>query len=75
MTGSRPQLRVVAPAASPTEAAAIVAALQRFVRETAPHPLPPSQAPDPWTRVAMLEGVSRGAQEEGASMLAPWINT
>jgi hypothetical protein len=71
----RPKLKLIAPAASPIEAAAIVAALERFGRDTAPHPLPPSQAPDPWTRVAMLEGVSRGAQDEGALTLAPWINT
>jgi hypothetical protein len=74
MTGSRRQLQVVVPTASPAEAAAIVAALERFVRETAPQPLPQSTAPDPWTRVAMLEGVARGAQE-GDETLAPWINT
>ena len=34
----RPALRIVAPAASPEEAAAVVAALERFMRETAPHP-------------------------------------
>ena len=36
----RPQLRIVAPAASPEEAAAVVAALERFMRETAPTPAP-----------------------------------
>ena len=38
MPNRRPQLRIVAPAASPEEAAAVVAALERFMRETAPTP-------------------------------------
>jgi hypothetical protein len=32
----RPQLTIVAPSASPEEAAAVVAALEQFMRETAP---------------------------------------
>jgi hypothetical protein len=40
----RPQLTIVAPSASPEEAAAVVAALERFMRETAP---------------VVVEGVSR----------------
>ncbi|HST56538.1 MAG TPA: hypothetical protein VLJ42_11700 [Solirubrobacteraceae bacterium] len=46
-------------AASPEEAAAIVAALERFMRDTAPALAPPDDAPDPWTHAAMLEAVSR----------------
>jgi hypothetical protein len=52
----RPQLRIVAPAASPEEAAAVVAALERFMRDTAPTPAPPPpQGPPPWGRAALLE--------------------
>ena len=61
------QLRIVAPAASPEEAAAVVAALERFMRETAPTA---GAAPPPvsgWLRAARLEAVER---EPGH---APWL--
>ena len=45
--------------ASPAEAAAIVAALERFMRETAPAPAPATAPSDPWIRAAILEGVGR----------------
>jgi hypothetical protein len=52
----RPQLRIVAPGASPEEAAAVVAALERFMRDTAPTPAPPPPpGPAGWARAAMLE--------------------
>ncbi|HEX7245926.1 MAG TPA: hypothetical protein VF245_10205 [Solirubrobacterales bacterium] len=40
------------------EAAAIAAAIQRFVAETAPGPGGQEEAAGPWQRVALLEGVS-----------------
>ncbi|MBX5441476.1 MAG: chemotaxis protein CheR, partial [Solirubrobacteraceae bacterium] len=40
MPNRRPELRIVAPGASPEEAAAVVAALERFMRQTAPPPAP-----------------------------------
>ena len=53
----RPKLRIVAPAASPQEAAAVVAALERFMRDTAPTPAPAAApARPPWARAALLEG-------------------
>jgi hypothetical protein len=56
----RPKLTIVAPDASPEEAAAVVAALERFMRETAPTPAPPPPAgPSPWQRAALHEGVAR----------------
>jgi hypothetical protein len=74
MAGRRPKLelpfgdRVIAerstPPASPAEAAAIVAALERFMRETAPRAGPPAENPDPWLRAAMLEGVEREIQDD-----------
>ena len=53
----RPKLRIVAPAASPEEAAAVVAALERFLRDTAPAPAPrAAQERSPWAQAALLEG-------------------
>jgi hypothetical protein len=60
----RPKLRVVAPSASPEEAAAIVAALERFMRDTAPAPAPaPPPGPPAWTRAALLEGTGHAADD------------
>ena len=42
MVNRRPKLSLVAPSASTEEAAAIVAALERFLRETAPAPSRPA---------------------------------
>ena len=61
MPNRRPKLEIVAPAASPEEAAAVVAAIERFLRETAPPPAPPAPARNPWQRAALLEGVDRDA--------------
>jgi hypothetical protein len=44
-------------AASPEEAAAIAAALERFMRETAPLTEPETAAAEPWARAAILEAV------------------
>jgi hypothetical protein len=52
----RPQIEIEAPSASPEEAAAIAAALERFLVETAPSP----EAARPrsrWQRAALREGV------------------
>ncbi len=67
MPNRRPQLRIVAPSASPEEAAAVVAALERFMRESAPvlEPEPPQMSP--WLRAALLEGVGREPDEP-----SPW---
>lgn len=55
----RPKLTIVAPNASPEEAAAVVAALEQFMRATAPPPAPPPARPDPWQRAALYEGISQ----------------
>jgi hypothetical protein len=55
----RPQLSLVAPGASPEEAAAIVAALERFMRETAPVPAPVEERQNPWYRQGLLESTER----------------
>jgi hypothetical protein len=59
-------------AASPEEAAAVVAALERFMRATAPPARAPRQQSDPWQRAAILEGVERDSE---ADVRDPWINT
>jgi hypothetical protein len=66
------RLQLIAPSASPEEAAAVVAALERFIRETAPPASAPSPAVDPWRRAALLEGVEREAHGD---LPDPWINT
>ena len=58
---------VVAPAASPEEAAAVVAALERFMRETAPTPAPAPPRLSGWLESARLEAVER---EPGRH---PWV--
>jgi hypothetical protein len=63
----RPQLQIVAPAASPEEAAAVVAAVERFMRDTAPTPAPPAPRLSGWVEAARLEAVSRGPRHE------PWM--
>jgi len=45
--------------ASPEQAAAIVAAIERFMRATAPRPTSGEERPDPWICAAILEGVTR----------------
>jgi hypothetical protein len=64
----RPKLRIVAPNASPEEAAAVVAALEQFMRETAPRPAPPPPAPNPWQQAALQEAVARTPE-----LPAPWM--
>jgi hypothetical protein len=63
----RPQLQIVAPSASEEEAAAIVAALERFMRDTAPRPAPPPPRRNPWQRAALLEATGREPDEP-----SPW---
>lgn len=64
MVNRRPKLRIVAPAASDEEAAAVVAALERFMRDTAP-PLAPAPAParSAWARASLLEATGHAAGE------------
>jgi hypothetical protein len=78
MVNRRPQLELTAPSASPAEAAAIVAALERFMRDTAPPLAIQPEGIDPWLRAAMLEGVSRqdyGSRPPRPPEPEPWLNT
>jgi hypothetical protein len=66
----RPRIELVAPSASPEEAAAVVAALERFMRATVPPPALAVPATDPWRSAAILEGVER---ETAANLADPWL--
>jgi hypothetical protein len=54
----RPQIELVSPGASDTEAAAIVAALEQFLVDTAPTPEPGGAKQSPWQRAALEEGIA-----------------
>jgi hypothetical protein len=54
-------------AASPEEAAAVVAAIEQFLRDTAPAPAPASTAMNPWLRAGLFENVGLQPGER-----SPW---
>jgi hypothetical protein len=72
MPDRRSPVHLIAPSASPEEAAAIVAALERFMRATAAPVIPMVEGPEEWQRAAILEGVER---ERQGDVPDPWINT
>ena len=48
------------PAPSSEEAAAMIAAIEQFRRDTAPEPVPATEPrPNPWKSAALAEGVAR----------------
>jgi hypothetical protein len=60
MVNRRPELQLIAPSASPEEAAAVVAALERFMRDFAPAPAAEEgERMNPWLRAALLEATGR----------------
>ncbi|MBA3509424.1 MAG: hypothetical protein H0T19_04965 [Thermoleophilaceae bacterium] len=65
----RPRIEITQGAASPEEAAAIAAALEQFLRDTAPAPAPPATGISPWLRAGMYESV--GLDPAGSS---PWAD-
>jgi hypothetical protein len=56
----RPAIELIAPAASPQQTAAIAAALERFLHDTAPA-AGRGEPPSPWARAALAEGVGLAA--------------
>jgi hypothetical protein len=62
---SRPRIEV-RQSASPEEAAAIAAAIEQFMRDTAPAPAAAGPAMSPWLRAGLLEGTQRAPGE------SPW---
>ena len=65
----RPRIEMRQSAASPEEAAAIAAAIEQFLRDTAPAPTAAPEAMDPWLRAGLFEGVGRDPDEP-----SPWGN-
>jgi hypothetical protein len=63
----RPRIEVRQSTASPEEAAAIAAAIEQFLRDTAPAPAPSEERMDPWLRAALFEGVGREPSDP-----SPW---
>ena len=59
MPNRRPKIAIVQTSASPEEAAAVAAAIEQFIRATAPPPAPAQEPLNPWVRTALLEGVDR----------------
>jgi hypothetical protein len=75
MTPPRPTAHAIKPAPTPEEAAAIMAAVGRFMRATAVLAPPPREAgsADRWREEALLEGVQR--EDAHTALRDPWINT
>jgi hypothetical protein len=53
----RPRIELSHSAATPQEAAAIAAAIEQFLRDTAPPPRQDGGEISPWLRAGLLEGV------------------
>jgi hypothetical protein len=62
----RPQIEMLT-AAEPREAAAVIAAVEQFLADTAPAPAASVERVNPWQRAALLEGV-----RSKESFASPW---
>jgi hypothetical protein len=72
MGSSQNGTRTIAPAPTREEAAAIIAAVERFRRATAPQQAAAAgEVPDAWTRAAILEAVERAGEDE---LRDPWMS-
>lgn len=67
----RPAIEVIAPAAMPEEAAAIAAALEQFLHDTAPVIAPAAEPESPWARAALAENVC-GQSPDAWGDPEPW---
>jgi hypothetical protein len=56
---ARPRIELEGATASPEEAAAIAAAIEQFLRDTAPPPAPPGPRVSPWLRAGLYAGTGR----------------
>jgi hypothetical protein len=54
----RPRIEMVSAGASEAEAAAVVAAVEQFLADTAPAPPSEGPATSPWARAALEEGIA-----------------
>jgi len=57
---ARPRIEVSTGSASPEEAAAIAAAIEQFLRDTAPPPTVAGGRVNPWLRAGLFEGTKTG---------------
>ena len=55
----RPRITLITETGSDSEAAAVVAAVEQFLADTAPVPAPRPPTQSKWQRAALLEGVTR----------------
>jgi hypothetical protein len=56
---ARPRIELSGGSASPEEAAAIAAAIEQFLRDTAPPPAGADARVSPWLRAGLFEGTKR----------------
>lgn len=63
----RPRIEVRTGAATREEAAAIAAAIEQFLRDTAPAPAPETSGMSPWLRAGLYEGAGYPPDAPG-----PW---
>ena len=63
----RPRIEIRQSSASPHEAAAIAAAIEQFLRDTAPPPADGGPHMSPWLRTALFENAKLDAGSPG-----PW---
>jgi hypothetical protein len=54
----RPRIEILSSGASASEAAAVVAAIERFLEDTAPAPAAEGPAISPWARAALEDGIA-----------------
>ena len=59
MVNRRPRLELKGSSATPEEAAAVIAAVEQFLRDTAPPPAEEPAKPSPWVMAARREAVDR----------------
>jgi len=65
---ARPRIELQQASASPEEAAAIAAAIEQFLRDTAPPPAAEGPPTSRWRRASLMEGV--GLEPDAPS---PWL--
>jgi hypothetical protein len=59
MPNRRPRLELRGSSATPEEAAAVIAAVEQFLRDTVPPVVAAPEPPSPWVLAALREGVER----------------
>jgi hypothetical protein len=62
----RPRIELISPARSKAEAAAVVAALEQFLADTAPPPVADGPRQSAWQRAALEDGIA-ARQVSGAA--------